>query len=66
MNPISQIELNTHFKDLERQVASARRLQGALLSWLGALWRQRKPIASEDARKPGALTPALATRTTGA
>jgi hypothetical protein len=51
MNPISQIELNTHFKDLERQVASARRSQGAFLSWLGPLWRQRKPAAPEDARE---------------
>ena len=58
MNPISQIELNAHFRDLDRQVASARRSQGALRNWLAALWRRRRPAAPEDVRKPGALTPA--------
>ena len=58
MNPISQIELNAHFRDLERQVTTARQSQGAALGWLGMLWRKNLPAASQDAAKSIPLTPA--------
>ena len=52
MNPISQIELNAHFKDLERQVATARRSQGAVHGWLRMLWRKRRSEGVEDSKGP--------------
>lgn len=54
MNPVSQIELNTHLKDLERQVATARQSQGAALDWLKMLWRSRR---SKGAKNSKTLTP---------
>lgn len=45
MHPISQIELNAHFRDLERQVATARRSQGVIARWLGRLWHEWRPTA---------------------
>lgn len=58
MNPISQIELNAHFRDLERQVATARRSQGAAVGLLKMLWRKCLPAAPRDAAKSIPLTPA--------
>jgi hypothetical protein len=50
MNPISQIELNARFRDLERQVATARQSQGAVLDWLKMLWRKRPRTAHRAPR----------------
>lgn len=58
MNPISQTELNAHFKDLERQVATARRSQGAALRWLGKLWRDGRSGGNEDVKAISPLRPA--------
>jgi hypothetical protein len=57
MNPISQIELNARFRDLERQVATARQSQGAVLDWLKMLWRKRPRTAHRDTTKSLPLTP---------
>lgn len=52
MNPVSQIELNAHFRDLERQVVSARRSQHATSGWLRPLWRGLRPKGADDAKAP--------------
>ncbi len=52
MNPISQIELNAHFKDLERQVTTARRSQGAVVRWLRMLWGKRRFRTSKAPERP--------------
>jgi hypothetical protein len=44
MNPISQIELNAHFKGLEKQMATARGSQGAAFYWLRMLWRKERRL----------------------
>jgi hypothetical protein len=46
MNPISQIELNAHFNDLEQQVKTARRSQSAAFGWLAMPWRKRQMIGA--------------------
>ncbi len=60
MNPISQIELNTHFNDLERRVAKARRTQGAVFDWLRMLCRNRRPEGFENSKAPTTRRPATA------
>lgn len=60
MNPISPIELKAHLKDLELQVAAARRSRGATLDWLGAWWRRQQPAASAGAPTSAPLRPTRA------
>lgn len=60
MNPISQIELNAHFKDLEQQVATARRSRGAVFGWLRMLWRIRWSEGPKDSKASTPLHPAPA------
>ena len=66
MNPISQIELNAHFRDLERQVATARRSQGAAQGWLGRLWRKQRPVPSVSDTVSESPIPALVPHGSGA
>lgn len=57
MTPISHIELNAHFKDLERQVAAARSSQYAALGWLGRLWRTQRSKGVSGSKAPAPLQP---------
>lgn len=60
MNPISHIELNAHFKDLERQVATARRAQGPAFGWLRMLWRDLRAEGQKNAKASAPSQPAQA------
>ena len=57
MIPVSQIELNAHFKDLERQVVADRRSQNAASGWLGRVWRGLRPKGADSAKAPAPKQP---------
>lgn len=60
MNPISQIELNAHFKGLEKQMATARGSQGAAFYWLRMLWRNRRSEGPKESKASTSRHPAPA------
>jgi hypothetical protein len=46
MNPISQIELKAHFRDLQQQAETARQSQSTIVLWIQRLWQSRHSDAS--------------------